>query len=67
MAPNAEFAPRCNTEMVTLEPVPEGSDAEEELRSLVEHHLRNTGSDVAAAVLEEWDGAAGRRAFVTVM
>jgi glutamate synthase domain-containing protein 3 len=47
------FPARCNTELVELEPLDE-SDAET-IRTLVESHLRHTGSPVAARVLEEWD------------
>jgi glutamate synthase domain-containing protein 3 len=47
------FSTRCNTELVELEPLEEADV--ETLRSLVESHLRHTGSPVAARVLEEWE------------
>ena len=47
------FSTRCNTELVECEPLEE-SDVET-IRSLVESHLRHTGSQVAARVLEEWE------------
>jgi glutamate synthase (NADPH) large chain len=52
-----------NTEMVDLEP-PDAGDAEF-LRDLVARHLAETGSAVAAALLADWEHAAGR--FVKVM
>ncbi|MDP6950441.1 MAG: hypothetical protein QF783_04705, partial [Arenicellales bacterium] len=43
-----------------------GSEAEAvELRSLLEEHVRWTGSDVAAALIQNWDEAVAR--FVKVM
>jgi glutamate synthase (NADPH) large chain len=52
-----------NTEMVDLERL-EDEDTEF-LRDLVARHLAETGSAVAAALLADWAGAAGR--FVKVM
>jgi glutamate synthase domain-containing protein 3 len=43
---------RCNLEMVDLEPVVE-EDATE-LRTMVERHLKYTGSSVARRVLDQW-------------
>jgi len=58
------FAVNCNQDMVDLESI--GSEAEAvELRSLLEEHVRWTGSDVAAALIQNWDEAVAR--FVKVM
>jgi glutamate synthase (NADPH/NADH) large chain len=54
---------RVNTELVLLEPVG-GADAAV-LRELVERHLTETGSAVAARLLADWDAALAR--FVKVM
>jgi len=62
--PHGHLLPNCNLETVELEKVETESD-EAELRGLVENHLRYTGSAVAAAVLEDWEGALKR--FVKVM
>jgi glutamate synthase (NADPH/NADH) large chain len=51
--PTDIFPSLVNYELVELEPLDE-SDAET-IRTLVESHLRHTGSPVAARVLEEWD------------
>jgi glutamate synthase domain-containing protein 3 len=47
------FDSRCNLDMVDLELVTEHADMEE-LRDLVERHLRYTGSRKAAGILDEW-------------
>jgi glutamate synthase (NADPH/NADH) large chain len=49
---------RVNTEMVDLDPL----DAEDEafLRETVERHYEETGSAVAARLLDDWDGALPR-------
>ncbi len=44
---------RLNSELVVAE-----RGADEELRTLLEQHVRHTGSLRAAALLEDWDGAA---------
>jgi glutamate synthase domain-containing protein 3 len=77
--PDNSFAPRCNTSMVTLDPVlPRGEqertvDAglwhfeqtdEGLLKGLIERHFQFTGSLRAKSLLEDWDGA--RRQFVKV-
>ena len=62
--PQGAFPPRCNMEMVGLEPV----EAEEEvaqLRGILEAHHAKTGSAVAAGVLGSWDDSLGD--FVKVM
>ena len=40
---------------VDLESIEPGSDAETELKSLIEAHLRETGSAKAAAMLDDWE------------
>lgn len=44
-----------NMEMIDLERVQPGGEEEEMLRTLVENHLRFTGSPVAQRVLEDWN------------
>jgi len=61
--PDRAFADKCNMGMVELGPV-EGVYADE-LKSYVEKHLARTESDVAAALLADWDSAVGD--FVRVM
>ena len=59
-----DFASKCNMEMVELESI---DDAEEvnELKSLLQQHQENTGSDVAAELLDDWQ--ASIKQFVKVM
>jgi glutamate synthase domain-containing protein 3 len=59
--PDGENARRVNSDMVALRPV--GDDAV--LRELVERHRDLTGSDVAVALLSDWDTAVTQ--FVEVM
>ena len=59
--PDGENARRVNGDMVTLRPV--GEDAQ--LRELLERHRELTGSDVAAALLADWDTSVTQ--FVEVM
>ena len=49
-----DFDLRCNQEMVDLGPVEEPDD-QEELRELIQGHLRYTGSANAERVLDGWD------------
>jgi glutamate synthase (NADPH/NADH) large chain len=49
---------RLNTEMVDLDPLDDDDRAY--LRDIVERHHTETGSTVAAALLADWDTAAGR-------
>ncbi|MBQ7696934.1 MAG: glutamate synthase large subunit [Lentisphaeria bacterium] len=49
-----DFDLACNMESVDLESVEPGSDAEKELRSLIEEHFRATGSARARRFLAEW-------------
>ena len=58
------FARRCNPGLVDLEPLNREADAEE-LRGLLERHLRHTGSTVAARLLGNWPLA--RSEFTVVM
>jgi glutamate synthase (ferredoxin) len=58
------FATACNTEMVALEPLRDPAEVAE-VRELVARHAELTGSTRAAALLADWDAAAGR--FVRVM
>ncbi len=48
------FDSRCNLDMVDLELVTEHADTEE-LRGLIERHLRYTGSRKAADILDGWE------------
>jgi len=57
------FHARCNDELVGLDDVGEADAVE--LRSLVEEHLRRTGSAVADRVLADWEAAVTR--FVKVL
>ena len=61
---NGEFPPRCNLEMVDLEPLREPDDIEL-VRDLLIQHAGYTGSTVAAAILSDWDWAVEK--FVKVM
>jgi glutamate synthase (NADPH/NADH) large chain len=77
--PKAQFAARCNTAMVKLEPVLstreqlEGTDPsswhrgecdEIVLKGLIEAHFRQTGSETAKNLLADWEAA--RSQFVKV-
>jgi len=59
-----EFARRCNTAMVDLEPVLPDSEDDATLRRLIENHVRYTGSKRGKEVLEQWTSYRGR--FVKV-
>jgi glutamate synthase (NADPH) large chain len=61
---DGEFARRCNTAMVDLEPLAPDSDDEASARRLIENHVRYTGSKRAREVLEQW--ASYRPRFVKV-
>jgi len=56
-------ANRTNTELVDLGPVP--AEESEFLKGLVTQHLEETGSDVAEALLADWDATLAR--FTEVM
>jgi glutamate synthase domain-containing protein 2/glutamate synthase domain-containing protein 1/glutamate synthase domain-containing protein 3 len=51
---NSEFDNRCNLDMVDLELVVDDKDIAE-LRTLIENHLRYTGSPKAKCILDNWD------------
>lgn len=59
-----DFANKCNMEMVQLEAI---DDADEiaELKSLIAEHRELTGSDVAEALIMDWEESIGK--FVKVM
>jgi len=59
-----EFPPRCNLEMVDLEPLREPEDLDL-VRDLLIQHAGYTGSPVAARILGDWDWAVTK--FVKVM
>jgi glutamate synthase (NADPH/NADH) large chain/glutamate synthase (ferredoxin) len=61
--PDGDFAPRCNTSIVSFEEIDETDAAE--LRELIEEHHRRTASPVAARVLAEWEQTLSH--FVKVM
>jgi glutamate synthase (NADPH) large chain len=61
---NQEFPPRCNPEMVELEPLGDPDDREL-VRDLLIDHAAFTGSQVAARLLNDWEWAASQ--FVKVM
>jgi glutamate synthase (NADPH) large chain len=50
---DGDFARRCNTAMVDLEPLVEPQD-EATLKRLIENHHKYTGSKRAAEILEKW-------------
>ena len=51
---NGDFRERCNTDMVSLEPVADAEDVDA-LRELIEEHQRYTGSGPAERVLADWN------------
>ena len=59
-----DFASKCNMEMVELETVESAEDIAH-LKALISEHQETTQSDVAEALLADWDGALKR--FVKVM
>jgi len=58
------FDTRCNLETVDIEPVSLDEDRQR-LRSLIQRHLTLTGSDLASAILRDWEEMLPR--FVKVM
>jgi len=77
--PEGDFASRCNTSMVALEPVVTTQEQQEKvdeaiwhlgetdefvLRGLIEKHFRHTGSFRAREILHDWPNK--RRQFVKV-
>jgi glutamate synthase (NADPH/NADH) large chain len=61
---NKDFASKCNTGTVDLEPVEEDEDIVE-LREMIELHKEYTGSTVAAKILDDWPMSI--KQFVKVM
>ncbi|QMU27794.1 glutamate synthase large subunit [Adhaeribacter radiodurans] len=61
--PNQQFAGRCNMEMVDFDPLEE--EDLNELHRLISNHQQFTGSDVAAALLGNWENTV--KQFVKVM
>jgi glutamate synthase (NADPH/NADH) large chain len=62
--PEEELLPNCNLETVDLDRVETDEDAAE-LRQLIERHHNETGSEVAARVLDNWETTVTQ--FVKVM
>ena len=73
--PDGAFEPRCNTEMISLQPLA-GDDEDADMqdlrhndharvRGLLAEHARLTGSECATRLLEDWPAAAGQ--FVKLM
>ncbi len=61
---NKTFASLCNKEMVELESLQDDADINE-VKTLIENHLKYTGSEVAKAALENWPEVI--KQFVKVM
>ncbi|MGF1457470.1 MAG: glutamate synthase large subunit [Leptolyngbyaceae cyanobacterium] len=59
-----DFATRCNTEMVDLEPLEAPEDVRE-VREMVEAHVKYTGSQKGDRVLTDWENLVPK--FVKVM
>ncbi|MDC7228269.1 MAG: glutamate synthase large subunit [Spirochaetales bacterium] len=47
------FDTKCNLEMVNVEPISDSGELEE-LRNLIEKHIKLTGSKYAARILDDW-------------
>jgi glutamate synthase (NADPH/NADH) large chain len=62
--PDKGFPALCNPETVDLDEMIEEADITE-LKRLIENHLKYTGSDIAANILDDWDSSL--RHFVKVM
>ena len=61
---SGDFDRRCNMDMVELELMEDPSDCEE-LKQILEKHVRYTGSPLAASLLSDWEESCKR--FVKVM
>lgn len=61
---HGDFDRRCNMDMVELELL-ENEDDRNELRHMIEEHLKYTGSRTAKALLQDWDASCKR--FIKVM
>ncbi|QDU31996.1 Ferredoxin-dependent glutamate synthase 1 [Poriferisphaera corsica] len=62
--PENNFLHNCNLGMVELEKLDQPED-QSEVRTLIENHLKYTGSPVAEKILNDWDNATAN--FVKVM
>jgi glutamate synthase (ferredoxin) len=58
------FQQRCNTAMVELDPLDDAADVEF-VRSVIEAHVKYTGSDLGTRILNDFDAL--REVFVKVM
>jgi glutamate synthase domain-containing protein 3 len=61
---DGDFARRCNTGLVDLEPLDDDVETAG-LRELISRHVELTGSGIAARLLEDWAAASHR--FVVVV
>lgn len=61
--PDDKLAAQCNTGMVSLEKPEAGEFAE--IQEMIRNHQTYTGSDVAAAILGDWENS--RKSFVRVI
>ena len=61
---NGDFEKNCNAEMVLLEKVSDKED-KSELKTLIENHLKETGSNIAKTILDNW--TAELKKFVKVI
>lgn len=61
--PDGKLAAQCNTGMVSLEEPEAGEFAE--IQEMIRNHQAYTGSDVAAAILGDWENS--RKSFVRVI
>ena len=61
---DGSFIDRFNDGMADLESVERGSQDEDDLRTLIENHLRWTGSSVARSILDDWRGSVNHFAKV---
>ena len=61
---DGDFARRCNTQMVELDPLDDLAEREE-VRQMIRRHAEYTGSRHAEDILDRWDTAAAR--FVKVL
>eukprot|EP00963_Diacronema_lutheri_P006323 scaffold544_cov320-Pavlova_lutheri.AAC.37 len=55
--PERKFSELCNLELVDLDPVLPASKDDSKLRSLVQRHLRFTGSTLAKRILADWSNS----------
>ena len=60
---DASLDKNCNKELVSLETLEDKDLAK--LKEMLEKHVKNTGSDVAEAILNDWDNEAAN--FVKVI